>query len=61
MMGDPRTKARYRNRDKFYINLAFFAGGLTAVYEDWFSAKINKPYEEIAAIVCEHNPYRATT
>jgi AcrR family transcriptional regulator len=58
MMDDPRTKARYRNRDKFYINLTFFAGGMTAVYEDWFAGKIDKPSEEIAAMVCEHNPYR---
>jgi AcrR family transcriptional regulator len=61
MMDDPRAKARYRNRDKFYINLTFFAGGMTAVYEDWFVGKINRPYEEIAALVCEHNPYRGTT
>jgi AcrR family transcriptional regulator len=59
MMEDPRTKAQYRNRDKFYINLTFFAGGMTAVFEDWFAGNIDKPYEEIAAMVCEHNPYRA--
>jgi AcrR family transcriptional regulator len=59
MMDDPRTKARYRNRDKFYVNLTFFSGGMTAIYEDWFAGRISKTYEEIAAMVCEHNPYRA--
>lgn len=61
MMDDPRTKARYRNRDKFYINLTFFAGGMVAVYQDWFGGKIDMPSEEIAAMVCEHNPYRVKT
>lgn len=58
MMDDPRTRQRYRNREKFFITLTHFAGGMTAVYEAWFAGKIDKPLDEIAAIVCEANPYR---
>lgn len=59
MMADPRTAARYRNREKFRATITFFAGGLIAVYEDWFAGKLDKSLDEVAAMVAELNPYRA--
>jgi AcrR family transcriptional regulator len=58
MMADPRTKSRYRNREKFHISLTLFAGGIMAIYEAWFAGEIDKSLDEIAAIICESNPYR---
>lgn len=58
MMNDPRTIARYRNREKFRATITFFAGGLIAVYEDWFAGKLDKSLEEVATMVAELNPYR---
>lgn len=58
MMADPRTKSRYRNREKFFITLTHFAGGMMAVYEAWFAGKIDKSLDDIAAIICESNPYK---
>lgn len=58
MMDDPRTAARYRNRAKFRATITFFAGGLIAIYEDWFAGKLDKSLEEVAATVAELNPYR---
>jgi AcrR family transcriptional regulator len=58
MVNDPRTAARYRNRAKFRATVTFFAGGLVAIYEDWFAGKLDKTLEEVAALVAELNPYR---
>jgi AcrR family transcriptional regulator len=57
MVNDPRTKSRYRNRAKFRVNLSFFAGGMMALYKDWFMGKIDIPLDEVARVVCELNPY----
>jgi len=58
MMNDPRTAARYRNREKFRATITYFAGGLVAVYEDWFAGKLDKSLDEVAVMVAELNPYR---
>jgi AcrR family transcriptional regulator len=57
MVNDPRAKSRYRNKAKFRVNMSFFAGGMLALYKDWFAGKIDISLEEVAQVVCELNPY----
>lgn len=61
MMNDQRTFARYRNRKKFFANLTFFAGGMEAILENWFYGKIEGSFNEVAAMICDLNPYRKKT
>jgi AcrR family transcriptional regulator len=56
MMNDPRTKARYSNRAKFRTTMSFFAGGMAALYQDWFDGKIDMTLDETAETVCANNP-----
>jgi AcrR family transcriptional regulator len=56
MMNDPRTKSRYSNRAKFRTTMSFFAGGMAALYQDWFDGKIDMTLDEIAETVCANNP-----
>lgn len=61
MMNDPRTKIRYSNRAKFRTNMSFFAGGMAALYQDWFDGKIDMTLDEAAETVCTNNPCMAVS